>query len=544
MASTNNNARPAKRPRSEQDGTTSASVETGKEGPVAKFTFSRFDVPEIDPNTNDPEDFFGALIHPVPKSDFMEKYFRRRAVHVVTNGGDDRIHPILNSMEGLDPSHILRETSSENIFVWLTNKEKKIESIEVDSADTALSLHHAGHATYCRASPQVEQPLVRHTLAATGMGCGEYDPTNERSMTLGRGEVEVFMSTRSHTTDWHYDFQENFTLQLSGSKRWSLQKGVVQYPLRGCTPHYAAPEAVESQMKAAHLSNPTFQFGNPKVGVNSEGSVEEVVLRPGDFLYHPAGIWHRVETLEPGVSINISLMATNYASITCQALQHFLLRKAIWRETLASGGYARSVPERLNHLLETQLLDDVKEFISQCGAGAIVPPVLSGIVDVSCLAEASEDGGVDDDENGISQDPIEAVENGVEETEDENEPIIDVNLFSGPDISYPLQFCINPLASLMRMNEDILGYYRADDKMEDVYVLNVNYAGNDTHESAVRVLLRDRAGHLERYRDPNCVPGQPVYSSKIAHDLPPWQKCLAFYGFLLPNHCESGSKAN
>jgi hypothetical protein len=39
-------------------------------------------------------------------------------------------------------------------------------------------------------------------------------------------------------TDWHFDFQENWTLQLKGKKRWRLRASGVTHPLRGCTPHY------------------------------------------------------------------------------------------------------------------------------------------------------------------------------------------------------------------------------------------------------------------------------------------------------------------
>ena len=47
----------------------------------------------------------------------------------------------------------------------------------------------------------------------------------------------------------HYDFQENFTFQLSGSKRWRLRQSDVKSPQRGVTPHYLAPGPVENQLK-------------------------------------------------------------------------------------------------------------------------------------------------------------------------------------------------------------------------------------------------------------------------------------------------------
>jgi len=57
-------------------------------------------------------------------------------------------------------------------------------------------------------------------------------------------------------------------------------------------------------------------------------------LIPGDVLYFPAGMWYKVETLEPGLSINISSMATNYATLIRQSLQHILLKDERFRASV------------------------------------------------------------------------------------------------------------------------------------------------------------------------------------------------------------------
>ena len=36
------------------------------------------------------------------------------------------------------------------------------------------------------------------------------------------GEIEIFVSRANNYTDFHTDFQENFTLQLKGEKKWRL----------------------------------------------------------------------------------------------------------------------------------------------------------------------------------------------------------------------------------------------------------------------------------------------------------------------------------
>jgi hypothetical protein len=48
---------------------------------------------------------------------------------------------------------------------------------------------------------------------------------------------------------------------------------------------------------------------------------DEVELTPGSFLYHPAGVWHKVECTQDSVSINLSLMPQSFAQLLANALQ-------------------------------------------------------------------------------------------------------------------------------------------------------------------------------------------------------------------------------
>ena len=424
--------------------------------------------PPQDPLELASPNFLKELLYPLTVQEFMTQDFRQRAVHIQAqpqppqntssqNGKkkksrrqqktvSNRYQPIIDEgMYHLDTKELLKETSSDSIFVWLaaqqqqpqqpkngnkkapksnasttptttassnhtTTKQPLIQSIEIPDAETAMALHQSsgGHALYCRAPPQVEQLLVSQLLRDTGLGCGQYDPSGESTTKLARGEVEMFLTSKAGgITDWHFDFQENFTLQLSGVKRWTLQRGSVAHPLRACTPHYKAPEVVESQLKAAHVSGVTdFCFDQPKTqepstneekaggGYNAIGPVETITLHPGDAFYFPAGMWHTIEVLEPGVSINVSLMATNFANITCQALQHYLLQRDEWRQEVVhynpncaseshkqnsnnnSVGLSLNAVDHLKQLLK-ELPGIVAEFEQQQGgAQAILPPVL------------------------------------------------------------------------------------------------------------------------------------------------------------------------
>ncbi len=74
-----------------------------------------------------------------------------------------------------------------------------------------------------------------------GYGFCAYFPGTSTEQTAGdtTGEIETFLSRQGNYTDWHMDFQENFTIQVKGSKKWRLcvEPGM-QAPLVGYTPHF------------------------------------------------------------------------------------------------------------------------------------------------------------------------------------------------------------------------------------------------------------------------------------------------------------------
>jgi len=489
-------------------------------------------------------DLLEQMIAPFSSNDFLTRIFRSKALYV-HNDASRVTELIATNMYDLEAESIFRETSSEHVFLWLTQPDGKISSLELQDVEHAIALHRAGHATYCRAPPTVEQPMVYHLLRGTGLGCGGFDPTGQSSTSLGRGEVEVFFGTTGHTTDWHYDFQENFTIQLSGSKRWNLQSSTIKYPLRGCTPHYASPDTVESQLKAAHLSHDTFTFGPPDNATNSVGKTQSVTLTPGDMLYFPAGMWHKVETLEPGVSINVSLMATNYAAVTAQAIQHFLLQDDAWRETIVSGPTSArdTALEHLEKLLN-DLPEKIEGFIKQNGAEAILPPVVRF---PPRLDLSKEDGNgewndidEDDEQNECDEEPQDYQDDDELGMNDEGNEIdkklsemfgcqvVHVLSFERPEgwsLSWDpaSDYIRNPLAHVVSIDQ-VRNYYSPNNETYDKYwLLNINYAGNEMQESAVRVILKDDKNPLELMSTAdNDKRRQPSFRTKI--------ECFLYYG--------------
>ena len=114
---------------------------------------------------------------------------------------------------------------------------------------------------------------------------------------------------------WHYDAEDVFILQTAGSKEWSLRKNTVNpWPL---------VETIPADMRYGRELMP----------------LQRTNLAAGDWLYIPAGYWHRTEAAEESISLSIGL-----ASPTAIDLFDFLRRRLLdslrWRQRLPTPGKA------------------------------------------------------------------------------------------------------------------------------------------------------------------------------------------------------------
>eukprot|EP00927_Polykrikos_kofoidii_P073135 TRINITY_DN69208_c0_g1_i1.p1 TRINITY_DN69208_c0_g1~~TRINITY_DN69208_c0_g1_i1.p1 ORF type:complete len:643 (-),score=86.12 TRINITY_DN69208_c0_g1_i1:50-1978(-) len=284
----------------------------------------------LDPSLceSNPAEFFRRFLAPAKPADFMVNAWAKKAVDIpiatrARTASTERLTPLVeNFLRDLDLVALLEESPSERIHAWLKHsghvRERPLDSVPVD-ADAALGLHRAGASLYFRAPEELERLLVSGFTSALGAGlCGRY-PGDGRP----RGEIETFVCSSGHVTGWHTDFQHNFTIQLRGTKRWRFKHGPVKHNLRALTPHYRTRSNFEEQMKMHLLSSPSSTDYRPPDTFFEDA--EEVILREGSVLYHPAGIWHHVECLsDMSVSINVSLFIASWADIITNAFSQLL----------------------------------------------------------------------------------------------------------------------------------------------------------------------------------------------------------------------------
>jgi ribosomal protein L16 Arg81 hydroxylase len=114
---------------------------------------------------------------------------------------------------------------------------------------------------------------------------------------------------------WHYDAEDVFILQTTGSKQWSLRKNTVNpWPLI---------ETIPQDMRYGRELMP----------------LQRTNLAAGDWLYIPAGYWHCTEAGEESISLSIGLMSPTAIDLY-DFLRNRLLQSIRWRQRLPTPGKA------------------------------------------------------------------------------------------------------------------------------------------------------------------------------------------------------------
>ncbi|GAB5033095.1 Hypothetical protein NocV09_01200490 [Nannochloropsis oceanica] len=460
-------------------------------------------------------DMFPKLLGPISPDAFLREHYHTKSPLLIK--GHNFVPFLDEEMEGGDILGLLESSPSENISVWtVTGPAQKINTARVQDAGSAAALYVAGHSVYCRAPEAVESVLVESAIGALGLGCRMSQPGVKSVI---EGEVEMFLSHAGHHTPFHFDFQENVTLQLKGRKRWRLKKGV-KNPVRGCTPHYRQVDGVldaagEEQVKVHRLRDSHFVFQGPK-----EDEEEEMVVmvEEGDVFYHPAGVWHAVECLEESISINVSLDGMTYADLFSGALKQVLWGEEDGRFTamVATGdGSAKDggkeggkddsrrqrkqkqqkrqedVTEKPQARMRRLLLEASERFkVLAERPEALLPPCVwwnSGLPPMKDAAAAPYEKGEEAEEG-------EGDEGGDGEEEEEGDDDFHCKDFAVP-VGEDVWLCRNPLASFFRLDdvvavkeveEDKRGVDEDEEEEEEEFMVHVGFGGTEDLSSVFR----------------------------------------------------------
>jgi len=132
-------------------------------------------------------------------------------------------------------------------------------------------------------------------------------------------DIHLFCTPADHPGyGWHYDAEEVFMLQLAGRKEWWLRKNTVNpWPLM---------ETLPADMRYDREIMP----------------VMRCTLQAGDWLYVPAGYWHRTQSGEESISLSVGVQAAT-AMNAFDFLRTELLDSLRWRQRLPPAGAATAL---------------------------------------------------------------------------------------------------------------------------------------------------------------------------------------------------------
>jgi hypothetical protein len=146
---------------------------------------------------------------PLRAQEFLNSVYQKRSLVVLGSG--QRLAQLAPSLLDLDLPALLEGASK--ITVWMKTLGGQMQYLSAPP-DIALNCYAAGHSLYFNPSMEIQKKYIKALCSDLRLDFG-------LSLDGGfGGDLEIFAVVGSHDTPWHFDAQENFTIQLKGTKRW------------------------------------------------------------------------------------------------------------------------------------------------------------------------------------------------------------------------------------------------------------------------------------------------------------------------------------
>jgi ribosomal protein L16 Arg81 hydroxylase len=261
------------------------------------------------------------ILDPLPVAEFVDDYFQRRPLALSLK------RPKLHRFDFLfredEFVHNLDRVRSIRA-VFEKNRQAQIQPTEIE--------HMLGAgATICVTGMEVAYPRL-----------GDAARRIQRELAYaGRVSFRAYLSPPGKGFAVHFDARVATTLQISGTKKW-------WYSDEPAIPFPAYNSGKEPAGFAVDYERP------------HRDRLRQVVLRPGDVLCLPAGVWHAAEAGPQGsLALNMAF-DHNFGSAfdaVMRLLQPRLLRQAAWREPLplTANVQSRRLPAKVASLLQQRL---------------------------------------------------------------------------------------------------------------------------------------------------------------------------------------------
>ena len=337
----------------------------------------------------------GSYAWPLTKTSFLRNIYRKKGFCIHSTG--TRLLSIQSDFQNFHISTMIQQAS--RITVWMKNiLNQKMQYIDNVPPEIALACYRSGHSLYFNPSHDIQKKYIKSLCKDLGMDFG-LTMLNDASP---GGDIEIFAVQGKHSTPWHFDGQENFTIQLVGTKRWRFCPSQVTDPLTNLHPSSTNITSIEDDIKVHHsyctapldvqnvpgirhyqqneqtikqtlATNPTSTsshntISSPNTSQQPHDQVTTVVLRPGSILYVPAGWWHAVDSEddEGSLSMNFSISGGRWNDFFLRRFIQLLWNQPEWREriTVPSG----NIEETRNHF--TNLLNKLPTILQEAQQGS------------------------------------------------------------------------------------------------------------------------------------------------------------------------------
>jgi ribosomal protein L16 Arg81 hydroxylase len=244
---------------------------------------------QLPPFDHDP----ASWCRPIALDEFRTRYWRQRPLMVP--GGPDRLRLIEHALGSFDLRHLLTWAREPMVQAWYVDEGRPDFSLKVP-VEAAYRLYRAGLTIYFHLRDEVfDTPLLRAFSAALGH-------PNEWAL------LSIFATRKGKRTPAHVDHNENFTVQLTGHKRWGY---CLDHTRRVPLEQWNDGAAAELPMESAHLT-------------------------PGSLLYLPGPWLHETEDLADSISLNVCFPNISWAKYLAPALTRTLERDAHWSQEASS----------------------------------------------------------------------------------------------------------------------------------------------------------------------------------------------------------------
>jgi hypothetical protein len=270
-------------------------------------------------------------LHPLSLSDFLEQHWTRHAYWSET--GSERLKSTEELLPDVDLVTLL-DYATHPIKAWYLDDNVPVYSLSLGRKE-AFHAYRAGLTLYFHLDTSVSARIIR-----------------ELSRDLARPsflfKVSIFATRRGGRTVPHVDGNENFTLQLQGTKLWKISAGEEWPGLREKSPNGDLFRILQQPESWNHI--------------------EHFEMHPGAILYCPAKYWHTVETIEDSLSLNISIETKyTWADALLPAIRAALVKHPDWSNPdvgLWSRGKRREQSEKQVSQLLQRLSGDLRNLDS------------------------------------------------------------------------------------------------------------------------------------------------------------------------------------